>query len=61
MLPNGLDTVKAPIYEDMVFVSKDTTNNILEFILHHLHFISKVDITILIMLMDLCTSMCIAH
>ena len=27
-LPNGLDTVKAPIYEDMVFVSKDITNNI---------------------------------
>lgn len=27
-LPNGLDTVKAASYEDMYFVSKDTTNNI---------------------------------
>jgi hypothetical protein len=27
-LPNGLDTVKAPVYVDMYFVSSDTTNNI---------------------------------
>ncbi len=27
-LPNGLDTVKTASYEDMYFVSKDTTNNI---------------------------------
>jgi len=27
-LPNGLDTVKTATYEDMYFVSKDTTNNI---------------------------------
>ena len=27
-LPNGLDTVKSPVYEDMIFVSNDTTNNI---------------------------------
>ena len=27
-LPNGLDTVKAPVYVDMYFVSADTTNDI---------------------------------
>ena len=27
-LPNGLDTVKAPVYVDMYFISSDTTNNI---------------------------------
>ena len=27
-LPNGLDTVKAPVYIDMYFVSADTTNDI---------------------------------
>ena len=27
-LPNGLDTVKSAVYEDMIFVSNDTTNNI---------------------------------
>lgn len=27
-LPNGLDTVKAPIYIDMYFVSADTNNNV---------------------------------
>jgi len=27
-LPNGLDTVKAPVYVDMYFVSSDTTNDI---------------------------------
>lgn len=27
-LPNGLDTVKAPVYVDMFFVSADTTNDI---------------------------------
>lgn len=27
-LPNGLDTVKAPVYVDMYYVSSDTTNNI---------------------------------
>jgi len=27
-LPNGLDTVKAPVYVDMYFVSSDSTNNI---------------------------------
>ena len=27
-LPNGLDTVKTASYEDMYFVSKDTTNNV---------------------------------
>jgi hypothetical protein len=27
-LPNGLDTVKAPVYVDMYFVSSDITNNI---------------------------------
>ncbi len=26
--PNGLDTVKAPVYKSMYFLSKDTTNNI---------------------------------
>jgi hypothetical protein len=27
-LPNGLDTVKAPVYVDMYFVSADTTNDV---------------------------------
>jgi len=27
-LPNGLDTVKAPVYVDMYFVSSDSTNNL---------------------------------
>ena len=27
-LPNGLDTVKAPVYVDMYFVSADSTNDI---------------------------------
>ena len=27
-LPNGLDTVKSAVYEDMIFVSNDTSNNI---------------------------------
>lgn len=27
-LPNGLDTVKTASYEDIVFISKDTTNNV---------------------------------